>query len=64
MNDPVLMFLAILIMLTLAINRGAKGMVKVAVQKNWGGWKQSEFAWKMLISLIVIPLITLLWANG
>ena len=60
-TDPVLIFMAILIVLALAINKGAAGMVTVAQQKNWTGWKQSEFAWKLVISLFVVPLITLLW---
>jgi hypothetical protein len=61
MADPIVIFMAILIVLAVAINKGASGMVAVAQQKNWTGWKQSEFAWKLVISLLVVPLITLLW---
>ncbi len=62
MNDPILMFMVLLIVLAVLINKGAAGMVKVAQEKQWSGWKQSEFAWKLVISLCVIPSITLLWA--
>jgi len=62
MNDPVILFMALLIGLAIAINKGAAGMVKVAQEKQWIGWKQSEFAWKLVLSLFVVPTITLLWS--
>lgn len=61
MNDPIVLFLALLIALAVLINKGASGMVKLAQQKQWSGWRQSEFAWKLVLSLVVIPVITLVW---
>ena len=61
MNDPIVLFLALLIALAVLINKGASGMVKLAQQKQRSGWKQSEFAWKLVLSLVVIPVITLVW---
>lgn len=62
MNDPILFFMTILIVLAFAVNKGASGMLKLAQEKGWSGWKQSEFAWKLVISLVVIPLITIIWS--
>lgn len=61
MSDPILLFMAILIGVAIAINKGASGMLKLAQDKEWTGWKQSEFAWKLVLSLVVIPIITLMW---
>lgn len=62
MTDPILLFMAILIAVAVAINKGAAGMLRLAQDKEWTGWKQSEFAWKLVLSLAVIPVITLVWA--
>lgn len=62
MTDPIVLFLLILIGVAIAINKGASGMLKLAQDREWTGWKQSEFAWKLVLSLVVIPIITLMWA--
>ena len=62
MTDPIVLFLLILIGVAIAINKGASGMLKLAQDREWAGWKQSEFAWKLVLSLVVIPIITLMWA--
>lgn len=62
MAEPIFLFMAILIGVAITINKGASGMVKLAQEKEWTGWKQSEFAWKLALSLIVIPVITLMWS--
>lgn len=61
MSDPIFLFMAILITVAIAINKGGSGMLKLAQAKEWTGWIQSEFAWKLVLSLLVIPTITLLW---
>lgn len=61
MQDPIFNFLLILIIVTILINQGAKGMVRLAKNKSWSGWKMSEFAWKLVFSLFVIPVIVLAW---
>jgi hypothetical protein len=60
MNDPIVIFFVILIMLTIAVNYSAREMVKVAIAKGWNERLTSEFTWKLLLTLILLPLLIVL----